>query len=100
MSLASTNEKLLESKEDSNVTFIINKKELHAHQFILINRSSVLKAMIKGPMAPANQIHKISDPKVTYNDFNNFLKFLYTDKCEINAEVLLHLSHMYDVDNK
>uniref|UniRef100_A0A914PG28 BTB domain-containing protein n=1 Tax=Panagrolaimus davidi TaxID=227884 RepID=A0A914PG28_9BILA len=96
MSFLSATEKLFESKEDSDVTFIIDRKELHAHQLILINRSSVFKAMIKGPMAPANQIHEISDPKVTFNDFNNFLKFLYTDKCDIrnyeHAEVLLHLN--------
>uniref|UniRef100_A0A914PUS5 BTB domain-containing protein n=1 Tax=Panagrolaimus davidi TaxID=227884 RepID=A0A914PUS5_9BILA len=58
--------------------------------------------MIKGPMAPANQIHHISDPQATYDDFNNFMKFLYTDKCIItaeNVEVLLHLSHMYDVEH-
>uniref|UniRef100_A0A914QV11 BTB domain-containing protein n=1 Tax=Panagrolaimus davidi TaxID=227884 RepID=A0A914QV11_9BILA len=102
MSLISINEKLFESKEDSDVTFVIDNMELHAHQFVLINRSTVLKAMIKGPLAPANQVHHISDPQATYDDFNDFLKFLYTDKCEItaeNAEALLHLSHMYDVEH-
>uniref|UniRef100_A0A914XY29 BTB domain-containing protein n=1 Tax=Panagrolaimus superbus TaxID=310955 RepID=A0A914XY29_9BILA len=100
MSLSTAYELVFESKEGADVTFIIDKKELQAHQFVLITRSPVLKAMIKGPMAPSNQRHSIDDPKVTYEDFNNFLKFIYTDQCEINAanaEVLLHLSHMYDV---
>ena len=50
--------------------------------------------MIKGPMAPEDQRHFINDPKIGYEDFKNFIKFLYTDECEIteeNVENLLHL---------
>uniref|UniRef100_A0A914PCY7 BTB domain-containing protein n=1 Tax=Panagrolaimus davidi TaxID=227884 RepID=A0A914PCY7_9BILA len=52
MALASAFEKVFESKEGADCIFLIHNQELPAHQFILANRSPVLKAMIKGPMAP------------------------------------------------
>uniref|UniRef100_A0AC34G126 BTB domain-containing protein n=1 Tax=Panagrolaimus sp. ES5 TaxID=591445 RepID=A0AC34G126_9BILA len=103
MSIASAFEILFDSKEDADCTFIIhNSKELPTHQLILVHQSPVFKAMIKGPMAPKNQRHEITDPQVTFDDFNNFLKFLYTEKCDVNVEnieVLLHFSDMYDVSS-
>uniref|UniRef100_A0A914QHL4 BTB domain-containing protein n=1 Tax=Panagrolaimus davidi TaxID=227884 RepID=A0A914QHL4_9BILA len=100
MSLASAFEKVFESKEGADCTLLIHNQELPAHQFILINRSPVLKAMIKDPMAPQTQRHEITDPQITFDDFNNFIKILYTEKCEVtleNVEVLFRLSDMYDV---
>uniref|UniRef100_A0AC34G7N0 BTB domain-containing protein n=1 Tax=Panagrolaimus sp. ES5 TaxID=591445 RepID=A0AC34G7N0_9BILA len=94
MSLFKEYEKLFDSKEDADVTFIIQNQELQAHKLILTTQSPVFKAMIKGPMAPPDQRHLISDPQVGYEDFSNFLKFLYIEKCDItveNVEVLLHL---------
>uniref|UniRef100_A0A914PQI5 BTB domain-containing protein n=1 Tax=Panagrolaimus davidi TaxID=227884 RepID=A0A914PQI5_9BILA len=100
--MAAAFEHVFVSKEGSDVTFIVHNNELKAHQFILINRSPVFKAMIKGPMAPANQQHEITDPDIEFDDFNNFLKFLYTEKCEVtieNFQALLHFSDMYDVSS-
>uniref|UniRef100_A0A914QEF6 BTB domain-containing protein n=1 Tax=Panagrolaimus davidi TaxID=227884 RepID=A0A914QEF6_9BILA len=100
MSLASAFEKVFESKEGADCTFLVHNQELPAHQFILANRSPVLKAMIKGPMAPSTQRHEITDPQITFDDFNNFIKFIYTEKCEVsleNVEALFRLSDMYDV---
>uniref|UniRef100_A0A914PKJ4 BTB domain-containing protein n=1 Tax=Panagrolaimus davidi TaxID=227884 RepID=A0A914PKJ4_9BILA len=100
MSLASAFEKVFGSKEGADCTFLVHNQELPAHQFILANRSPVLKAMIKGPMAPPSQRHEIIDPQITFDDFNNFVKFLYTEKCDVsleNVEVLFRLSDMYDV---
>uniref|UniRef100_A0A914Q8A4 BTB domain-containing protein n=1 Tax=Panagrolaimus davidi TaxID=227884 RepID=A0A914Q8A4_9BILA len=88
MALASAFEKVFESKEGADCTFLVHNQELPAHQFILANRSPVLKAMIKGPMAPQTQIHEIKDTQITFDGFNNFIKFLYTEKCEVSFEML------------
>uniref|UniRef100_A0AC35F0B5 BTB domain-containing protein n=1 Tax=Panagrolaimus sp. PS1159 TaxID=55785 RepID=A0AC35F0B5_9BILA len=87
---------LFESKNGVDVTFIVHEKELQAHKWILTSRSAVFKAMLEGPMAPEDQRHKISDPKITFEDFQRFLKFLYIDKCEQNLnksqlKALIHL---------
>ena len=45
-------------------------------------------------MTPKDHRHNITDPNITYEDFNNFLHFFYTDECcitEKNVETLLHL---------
>uniref|UniRef100_A0AC35G3H6 BTB domain-containing protein n=1 Tax=Panagrolaimus sp. PS1159 TaxID=55785 RepID=A0AC35G3H6_9BILA len=77
--MAAALEHVFDSKEGSDVTFIVHTKI----------------TMIKGPMAPANQQHEITDPDIEFDDFNNFLKFLYIEKCEVtceNVQALLHLS--------
>uniref|UniRef100_A0A914PJJ5 BTB domain-containing protein n=1 Tax=Panagrolaimus davidi TaxID=227884 RepID=A0A914PJJ5_9BILA len=92
---------LFESKKNTDVTFVIHGRELEAHKLVVTSRSSVLEAMIYNDLAPKNGKHLIGDPKITFEDFENFLQFLYTDKCEMtaeNIENLLHLSIFYDVE--
>uniref|UniRef100_A0A914PJC9 BTB domain-containing protein n=1 Tax=Panagrolaimus davidi TaxID=227884 RepID=A0A914PJC9_9BILA len=91
---------LFETKKCSDITFVVHGKELQAHKIVLSSRSSVFEAMINSDLAPKDGKHLIEDPKITFQDFENFLKFLYTDKCEMtaeNIENLLHLSNFYAV---
>uniref|UniRef100_A0AC34G0C4 BTB domain-containing protein n=1 Tax=Panagrolaimus sp. ES5 TaxID=591445 RepID=A0AC34G0C4_9BILA len=88
------------SKDGTDVTFVIHGKELHAHKLIVTARSPVFKAMIEGPMAPADQRHLINDPKISFGDFEIFLQFLYTDELDMEksrVKALLHLGSFYNV---
>uniref|UniRef100_A0A914QPV1 BTB domain-containing protein n=1 Tax=Panagrolaimus davidi TaxID=227884 RepID=A0A914QPV1_9BILA len=81
-SLVEVMEELFISKDGADVTFIIHGKEVKAHKIIVTSRSPVFKTMIEGSMAPEDQRHLINDPTITAEDFEKFLKFLYTDKID------------------
>uniref|UniRef100_A0AC34FXS3 BTB domain-containing protein n=1 Tax=Panagrolaimus sp. ES5 TaxID=591445 RepID=A0AC34FXS3_9BILA len=93
-------EDLFISKEGADVTFVVHGQELRAHKLFLIARSPVFKAMIEGPLAPADQRHLIDDPEITFVDFEKFLRFLCTDELQMhrsNVKAFFHLANFYDV---
>uniref|UniRef100_A0AC35FUY8 BTB domain-containing protein n=1 Tax=Panagrolaimus sp. PS1159 TaxID=55785 RepID=A0AC35FUY8_9BILA len=95
-------EELFISKDGADVTFIVHGKEVKAHKIIVTTRSPVFKTMIEGAMAPEDQRHLINDPKITVEDFEKFLKFLYTDKNDspfqkADIKAMIHLGSFYDV---
>ncbi|KAJ4762021.1 BTB/POZ and MATH domain-containing protein 2 [Rhynchospora pubera] len=85
--LQSQIEKLLESSETSDVTFVVENHSFRCHRSILAARSSVLKAELFGNMVEATQKQiKIDDicPEV----FKAMLHFMYTDSfpcCEFET---------------
>uniref|UniRef100_A0AC35EWF9 BTB domain-containing protein n=1 Tax=Panagrolaimus sp. PS1159 TaxID=55785 RepID=A0AC35EWF9_9BILA len=95
-------EELFISKDGADVTFIVHGKEVKAHKLIVTTRSPVFKTMIEGSMAPEDQRHLINDPKITVEDFEKFLKFLYSDKNDYpfqkaDIKAMIHLGSFYDV---
>uniref|UniRef100_A0A914QXF7 BTB domain-containing protein n=1 Tax=Panagrolaimus davidi TaxID=227884 RepID=A0A914QXF7_9BILA len=93
-SLKETFDSFFKTKKNTDVTFVIHGKELEAHKLIVTSRSPVLEAMVYNDLAPKNGKHLIGDPKITFEDFENFLQFLYTDKCEMTAENIENLLHL------
>ncbi|KAJ4814514.1 BTB/POZ domain-containing protein [Rhynchospora pubera] len=94
--LQSQIEKLLESSETADVTFVVENQSFRSHRSILAARSPVLKAELFGNMVEATQKQiKIEDicPKV----FEAMLHFMYTDSfpcCDsetVSAEMAQHL---------
>uniref|UniRef100_A0AC35FUZ8 BTB domain-containing protein n=1 Tax=Panagrolaimus sp. PS1159 TaxID=55785 RepID=A0AC35FUZ8_9BILA len=90
------------SKNGADVTFIVHGKEIKAHKFIVSTRSYVFETMIEGVMAPEDQRHVIDDPKITAEDFEKFLKFLYIDKNDdpfqkADVKAMIYLGWFYDI---
>uniref|UniRef100_A0A914PTY0 BTB domain-containing protein n=1 Tax=Panagrolaimus davidi TaxID=227884 RepID=A0A914PTY0_9BILA len=91
---------LFDTKKFSDITFVVHGKELQAHKIVLLTRSTVFEAMFNSNLKTKDGKHSIEDPEITYEDFENFLKFLYTDNCKIveeNIKKMLHLSDFYAV---
>ena len=58
--------------------------------------------MIENPFSYLDGKLLVTDPEVTFEDFKAFLKFLYTDECEIDAinlKTMLHLGNRFTVAN-
>uniref|UniRef100_A0AC34F515 BTB domain-containing protein n=1 Tax=Panagrolaimus sp. ES5 TaxID=591445 RepID=A0AC34F515_9BILA len=100
ISITTAMNSIFTSKSGADCTFVIHGKELQAHKNILAARSHVFEAMLHGPMAPANQKHLIQDPEITYEDFEAFLRVLYTDALWMTPSMVkafLHLGNFYAV---
>uniref|UniRef100_A0AC34G2T3 BTB domain-containing protein n=1 Tax=Panagrolaimus sp. ES5 TaxID=591445 RepID=A0AC34G2T3_9BILA len=96
--LIEANENLFDTKEFTDMVFVIHGKELPAHKIIVGSRSSVLKTWTHGPMAPKNGKYLVNDPRIDFYDFENFIRYLYTDNCvinETNVKRMMHLGDMY-----
>ena len=66
-------EYMLDHQIACDVTFIVGmeRKEVHAHKFMLISRSPVFHAMFEGPLAEKG---KVELPDVEKNIFFTFLR--------------------------
>ena len=82
---------LLNNPEHSDVTFVVEGKQIFANRCILMARCEPLEKMVNGPMREGveNTIH-IKD--TSYDCFLAFLEFLYTEGVEALR------SHEVDID--
>ncbi|XP_071084190.1 BTB/POZ domain-containing protein 6-like isoform X1 [Haliotis cracherodii] len=97
--LAQCNMHMLTSAESCDVVFRVGKEEkvVTAHRYVLISRSCVFNAMFCGPLAEKDDI---SIPDVGIEDFEAFLRYLYTDIPDLtpdNATTMLYLAKKYAV---
>uniref|UniRef100_A0A7E4V8E3 BTB domain-containing protein n=1 Tax=Panagrellus redivivus TaxID=6233 RepID=A0A7E4V8E3_PANRE len=90
------------SDEFSDVSFIIDDKDIPAHKVVLAARSTVFKTMLFGPQCseePRPRI-KILDPVTTTAYFTDFLRLIYDQDVELNVNTAIgiyHLAQYYDV---
>ena len=70
----------------SDVSFTCgeSRRTFHAHKYVLATSSAVFFAMFYGEIPPKEFPIRIEDAEV--ESFKAFLRFLYTDDCEITAE--------------
>jgi hypothetical protein len=69
---------LLNNPELSDVTFIVEGKNLYAHRCILMARCEPLERMLNGPMREAYEV-SIPIEDTTYTCFYSLLEYLYTE---------------------
>uniref|UniRef100_A0A914YHF0 BTB domain-containing protein n=1 Tax=Panagrolaimus superbus TaxID=310955 RepID=A0A914YHF0_9BILA len=81
---------LYDSDKYKDLTFIVAKKEIHANELLVKIRSSVLKEKIEDPKREVPN-GKIMLDDQNFEDFKKFLKFLYTNDCEITQQNLTGL---------
>ncbi|XP_052807423.1 BTB/POZ domain-containing protein 6-like isoform X1 [Mya arenaria] len=97
---AETNLQLLETQILSDIAFSFEdgKEVVRAHKNILSSRSPVFYTMFCGPLQESSAVIEI--PDVDTIIFKQFLRFLYTKSCDVNADsvmYLIYLSKKYDV---
>lgn len=76
--LSSDYGKLLESKEEADITFLVSGEAFPAHKMVLIARSPVFKAMLCGSMIE-NGASTITVKEIEPEVFKALLHFIYTD---------------------
>ncbi|KAF0900466.1 hypothetical protein E2562_032074 [Oryza meyeriana var. granulata] len=92
--------KLLESKEEADITFLVMGEAFPAHKVVLIARSPVFKALLCGSMMEHGASH-ITVEEMEPIVFKALLHFIYTDSlmpldnCNAN-ELMRHLLHAAD----
>uniref|UniRef100_A0A914PWT4 BTB domain-containing protein n=1 Tax=Panagrolaimus davidi TaxID=227884 RepID=A0A914PWT4_9BILA len=75
-----------------DVTFEINGKKLFANKFILTPVSETLKAMLSDRWSNKDEAVKIED--YSYDNFYEFLHFLYAGICDLTNENVFKLTDM------
>ncbi len=70
----------------SDVSFVCGKSSriFHAHKYVLATSSAVFYSMFYGNLAQKESIIRIAD--ADEESFKEFLRYLYTDDCEMTAE--------------
>ncbi|XP_048253016.1 BTB/POZ domain-containing protein 6-like isoform X1 [Haliotis rufescens] len=97
--VAESNLHMLKTEKYCDVHFRVGKQEtpIRAHSYVLISRSCVFEAMLRGPLAERDVI-RISD--VDADTFSEMLTFLYTNDVHLtleNVTGLLYLAKKYAV---
>eukprot|EP01132_Coremiostelium_polycephalum_P002051 gene2051-2526_t len=93
---------LFENSQDyfSDVVFLVEDKQIHAHRNILAIRSNYFKSLFKSGLKETfDKEIIIKDEK--YQDFKTFLEYIYTGNEHLvqleNCLALLHLSDLYGI---
>ena len=85
-----------ELMSDVSFTCADSSRIFHAHKYVLATSSAVFYAMFYGDMAHKESIISLTDAED--ESFEEFLRFLYTDDCEItpeNAIGVMYLAKKY-----
>ena len=100
-SLVGDFQKLINNPELSDVCFLVEGKEIHAHRAVLAIRSEYFRVMLLGGMRESNHggveraknsASPIDLPDVSYAVFLKVLEFLYTDTVRnVSLETGVHL---------
>uniref|UniRef100_A0A914Q3U9 BTB domain-containing protein n=1 Tax=Panagrolaimus davidi TaxID=227884 RepID=A0A914Q3U9_9BILA len=76
-----------------DITFDIEGKKLHANKFILTPCSDTLKAMLSDRWTTTND-EAVKIEAYSYDNFYQFLTFLYTGSCKLTLENVFQLTDM------
>ncbi|XP_048245047.1 BTB/POZ domain-containing protein 2-like isoform X2 [Haliotis rufescens] len=92
---------MLDTEDLSDVTFRVGSDEqvVRAHRYVLVSRSCVFHAMFCGPLAETGEV---TIPDIEADIFKEFLRYVYTDKTNVNAETvtgLMYTSRKYSLDS-
>uniref|UniRef100_A0AC34GLX5 BTB domain-containing protein n=1 Tax=Panagrolaimus sp. ES5 TaxID=591445 RepID=A0AC34GLX5_9BILA len=81
-----------------DVTFEIEGKKLYADKYVLSTISEPFGALFSNRWAKTDEIIKIEN--YSFDNFYQFLSFIYSGECEINEEnvtVMVDLAEYYDI---
>lgn len=71
-------------------TLLKNKTPFHAHKIILA-QSPVLKAMFYTTQMKDSKLNQILIPNISEEGLKEFLKYLYTDKIDLNCDIAIEI---------
>eukprot|EP01111_Echinosteliopsis_oligospora_P010523 TRINITY_DN3293_c0_g1_i6.p1 TRINITY_DN3293_c0_g1~~TRINITY_DN3293_c0_g1_i6.p1 ORF type:complete len:855 (-),score=268.42 TRINITY_DN3293_c0_g1_i6:63-2627(-) len=76
----------------SDVTFVVEGRQVKAHKIIMISRSEYFKKMLCGTMLEGVQVHPIiplSD--ISFDHFSHLLEYIYTNEIQLNTDNVVSL---------
>jgi len=71
--------KMIGNKEFSDVTLIIDEKEIYAHRAVLSSRSTYFDAMFSNDFREADKSKIVLKGVSSYDLFYNLIEFMYSD---------------------
>jgi len=74
----------------SDVTFVVESKPLYGHKAILASRSEYFSSLYSSGMKEA-AANEIVVSNYSYNAFHEFLRFIYTDECQVGPQLAAEL---------
>jgi len=74
----------------SDVTFIVENKPLYGHKAILASRSEYFASLYSSGMKDATA-REVVVSNFSYNAYLEFLRFVYTDECQVNPQLAAEL---------
>ena len=77
---------------DIKFTYEGSKKKFYAHKYVLGTSSAVFHAMFYGELAETKVIVNFSD--TDEESFEQFLRFLYTDECNLTADNVMSVMYL------
>jgi len=93
-------EKMINNQYLSDVIFVIEGKEIYAHKYILQLRCEHFKVMFSSGLRESRS-NKITVTDFSFEVFQEVIRFIYTDNCNITNETipgLLEASNFYQLD--
>ena len=92
--------KLINNPDFSDVSFIVDGKEIYCHKALLATRSDHFRAMFTSGMRESRE-HQIEIKDIRYDIFLDIVQYLYIDAVEICSENVIELymtADLYGID--
>lgn len=92
---------ILNNKDFSDVTLVVDNKHIYAHQVILASRSTYFQALFSHDFSEKDlRVVNFNDSELSYDQLLNLLRHVYSDNIKIeskNIYDLLQLADRYDI---
>ena len=83
---------LLNKKEFSDVTLVVENKQIFAHQVILASRSTYFEAQFSHDFSEkALRVVDFNDSGITYDQLMQLLRHIYSDNIKIESKFIYDL---------
>lgn len=81
---------LLKDDIESDITFIVQGKEVKAHRVVALSQGGLLKDLL---LPKRENVIRLSD-EISPDNFETILQYIYTDKCDISDQNLFGVNHV------
>ena len=83
---------LLDKKEFSDVTLLVDNQQIYAHQVILASRSTYFEALFTHDFSEKDKrVVDFNDSGITYSQLFQLLKHIYSDNMKIDSKFIYDL---------
>lgn len=80
---------LLDKKEFSDVTLLVDNQQIYAHQVILASRSTYFEALFTHDFSEKDKrVVDFNDSGITYSQLFQLLKHIYSDNMKIDSKFI------------
>ena len=88
--------KMLDCKEFSDITLIIDGKEIYCHRTVLSSRSTYFKAMFSHDFKESDKTRITLKSIPSYTLFYSLIEFMYSDSLKINIKNIFDMLSLAD----